>query len=196
MVSCASCGAENPDDAIYCAKCGARVEKRARVGDEFSEATGRGSSQCFGTRAFPRRRREQADYLGALSAGVILIVLAVTYIRYPINFSLIVDYFQSLIVSQRYVKPPLALLNPAIFFFNVVGVWSLVLSGLRIVLQRSVRRAIGDFAGGLFSLFFAFLLTNYANNILRGQAVLAYFIVGIGLLMVVNAIISFAYPKR
>jgi hypothetical protein len=173
-----------------------RLERRARVGDELPEATRYGGSQCFGSRMPPTRRREPTDYLGALSAGVILIILAITYLRYPIDIYVVVSYFESLIVRQRYVKPPLALFDPAIFFFNVVGVWSLVLSGLRIVFQRSVRRAVGDFAGALFSFFFAFLLREYANNVLRGQAVLAYFIVAIGLLVIVNAIVSFAYKEK
>ena len=174
MVSCANCGAKNPEDATYCAKCGARLEKRAR----------------------PIRRREEADYLGALSAGVVLIILALTYLRYPFDLSLIVNYFESLATYQRFIKPPLALLNPVIFFFNAVGVWSLALSALRIVFQRRVRRAIGDLVGGLFSFFVAFLLTSYANDVLRGQAVLAYFVIGIGVVVVVNAIIHFAYPER
>jgi len=122
---------------------------------------------------------------------VILIVLAVSYLAYPISVSLIVDYFRSLEMQQRFVKPPTALLNPVIFFFNLVGVWSLFLAGLRLVFQRSARKAIGDLAGGLFSFFIAFLLTNYANDVIRGQAALAYFIVGIGLLIIVNAIVSF-----
>ena len=169
MVQCSRCGTDNPDEAVYCTNCGALLEKREP----------------------PARRREEADYLGALSAGVILIVLAVAYLRYPISVSLIVDYFRSLEIQQGFVKPPSALLNPVIFFFNLVGVWSILLAGLRLVFQRNARKAIGDLAGGLFSFFIAFLLTNYANDVIRGQAALAYFIVGIGLLIIVNAIVSF-----
>jgi len=174
MVSCTNCGAENPDDAVYCRSCGARLGRRRPL----------------------TRHRGEVDYLGALSAGVILIILAVAYIRYPFEIPMVVSYFENMISGQRFIKPPLALLTPAIFFFNVVGVWSLALSGLRVILQRSVRRAIGDFTGALFSFFLAFLLTNYANDVLSERVVLAYLVVGIGLLVIVNAIVAFAYPER
>jgi len=196
MVSCMKCGAENREDAVYCTNCGALLEKRRGGAAEPSEISRREPSQCFGSQPPRTGRREQSDYLGLLSAGVILIILALTYLRYPINLSLILSYLESLGARGGFVKPPLALLDPVIFFFYFVGAWTLVLSALRIVLQRDVKRAAGDVAGALFSFFFAFLLTNYANNVLRGQAVLAYLIVAIGLLVVVNAVVHFAYPER
>jgi hypothetical protein len=165
MVLCPRCGVENYEDAVYCANCGAQLNSR-------------------GSKAY----REESDYLGAASSGVILIILAITYFRYPFDFTLISDYIQRMATLQRYIKPPTAFFVPAIFFFNAVGVWSLVLGGLRVVFQRSLRRAIGDFAGGLFIFFFAFLLSSYADNVIRGWTVLAYLIVGIGLLVILQGL--------
>jgi len=56
----------------------------------------------------------------------------------------------------------MVLLDPMIFFFYAVGVWDIVLSGLRIVVEKNVKKALGDLFGCFFSFFCAFLLTKYA----------------------------------
>ncbi|MDH5770329.1 MAG: hypothetical protein OEZ25_03470 [Candidatus Bathyarchaeota archaeon] len=144
------------------------------------------------------REEERGFPLGAISAGVILIILAVAYLIYEptINFSIIVDYFERMGNLKTFIKPPLFLFDPVVFFFNAVGAWSLILSGLRVVFQRSVRKAIRDITGAFFSFFIAFLLTNYAADIFGWQTTLAYFIIGIGVLVIVNGIIYFAFPER
>lgn len=144
------------------------------------------------------RDEERGFPLDVISAGVILIILAVIYLMYAstINFSEIVDYFERMGNLKTFIKPPTFLFDPAVFFFNAVGVWTLILSGLRIVFQRSVGKAIGDVTGAFFSFFIAFLLTNYASDIFTGQTTLAYFIIGIGILVIVNGVIYFAFPER
>jgi len=144
------------------------------------------------------RDEERAFPLDVISAAVILIILAVTYLMYAptIDFPDVVAYFESMGVHHTFIKPPIFLFDPAVFFFNAVGVWSLILSGLRIVFQRSVSKAIGDVTGAFFSFFIAFLLTNYAADIFTGQTTLAYFLIGIGILVIVNGIVYFAFPER
>lgn len=144
------------------------------------------------------RDEERGFPLGAISAGVILIILAVTYLIYEptINFSTIVDYFERMGNLKTFIKPPIFLFDPAIFFFNAIGVWSLILSGLRIVFQRSAGKATGDVTGAFFSFFTAFLLTNYAADVFTEQTTLAYFIIGIGILVIINGVIYFAFPER
>jgi len=134
--------------------------------------------------------------LSAISAGVILIILATTYLMHPIPPSLVIDYFRDMEIHRAFIKPPLILLDLVIFFFNAVGVWQLVLSGLRIVFRHSVRRALEDVAGAIFSFFIAFLLTNYAIDFFTWQTTLGYFIMGIGVLVIINGIIHFAFPRR
>lgn len=194
MVTCTKCGSENAEDAAYCAKCGARLEKREHVAVEPSREA-RPESGCFGLPPRPEQR-ERADFLGLMSGGVILIVLALTYLRYPLTFSIIVDYLENLASRQGYIKPPLVLFGPVIFFLYAVGVWGLILSALRVVLQGRVRGAVGDLIGGLFAFFCAYLLTSYANDAITGRGLLAYFIMAIGLIVIINAVIYFAYPER
>ena len=134
--------------------------------------------------------------MGALTAGVILIILAVTYLRYPGVVSAFDSYMRNLGGARGFVKPPRILIEPWVFFFEAIALWTFVLAVLRIVLQRSLRRAVGDAVGALFSLFVAFLLTNYAEDIYAGRTVLAFFVIGVGLIVVVNALISFTFPDR
>jgi len=175
----------------YCPKC------RAEVSSEMKFCPKCGASLGVTVQPFRDRMRERgSDILGAVSAGVILILIALTYMRYPIDPSTIVDYFESMTVQRTFIKPPLIFFDAAIFFFYAVGTWGIVLSGLRLVFQRSVRRALGDLVGGFFSFFFALLLSRYAGGVFTWRTTLAYFIVAIGLLVIVNAIIHIAFPER
>ena len=135
--------------------------------------------------------------LDTISAGVILIILAVTYLIYSPNISSseIIDYFRMMGDLKTFMKPPLILFDPAILFFNAVGVWSLILSGLNIVFQRSVGKALEAITGASLSFFIAFLLTNYAADVFTWQTTLGYLIVGIGVLVIVNGIVYFAFPE-
>ena len=50
--------------------------------------------------------------------------------------------------------------------------------------------------GGFFSFFLAFLLTRYAADVLTGRTTLAYFIVAVGVLVIINVIIHFFLPEK
>ena len=163
----------------FCSKCGAALGPTAKP--PATRIAERG----------PRR----PDILGFVSAGVIIIIMALAYIRNPIAPSVIIDYFESMGNQGTFLKPPLILLDAAIFFFYATGVWGIILSALRIVLERNARKAFGDLVGGFFSFFCAFLLTNYAADVFAGRITLAYFVVGIGLLVIVNAIAYFLSQK-
>lgn len=177
---CPECGIEVSSDMKFCAKCGTPLGVSPR-------------------RPLARIREERPkmpDILGFASVGVILILLALTYIKHPINASVMIEYFENMGSQGAFIKPPLILLDAVIFFFYAAGVWGIILSGLRIVLERSVRKALSDLVGGFFSLFLAYLATNYAADIFTNRTTLAYFIVGIGLLIIINAAIYFAYPRK
>lgn len=179
MPYCTKCGEEVSNEMKFCPKCGVALRITPQP---------------------PALKEEKAskrpDILGAISAGVILIILAVTYIRYPINLTIIIDYFKSIANQGAFLKPPLILFDPTIFFLYAAGVWGIVLSGLRIVFQRSVRKSLGDLVGGFFSFFLAFLLTNYASDAFTGRTTLAYFVIAIGFLIVVISIVYFVFPEK
>ncbi|MCS7120340.1 MAG: hypothetical protein RMJ07_04350 [Nitrososphaerota archaeon] len=47
----------------------------------------------------------------------------------------------------------------------------------------------------MFCLYISYLLTEYALNIISAKETLAYFVIGLGLLIIMNAILQTA-PKR
>jgi len=181
-LKCPKCGFEVGEDAKFCPKCG------TALGVDVQPPIGR----------IREKGPKGPDILGAISAGVVLIIIALTYIVYieKIDPTIIIEYFEGMAEQGTLRKPPLILFDPAIFFLYAVGVWGIVLSALRIILQRSARKALGDLIGGFFSFFLAFLLTNYAADLFTGRTTLAYFIIAIGLLVIVNTIIHFVFPER
>jgi len=179
-LNCPKCGEEVNSEMKFCPKCGAQL----------------GVSIKPSASKIRERSREVGDILRVVSAGVILTVIGLTYIRYPVHPSVIIGYFESMGNRGTFIKPPLILLSAAVFFFCAVGVWGIALSALRIVFQRSVAKALGDLIGGFFSFFLAFLLTSYATDVFSVRTALAYFVVAIGLLVIVKAIIHFAFREK
>jgi hypothetical protein len=177
---CPKCGEKASSEMKFCSKCGTSLRVTVQP------------SAVKAVEAVPRA----PDILGLASAGVLLIIIALTYVQNPFDFAVITGYFESMGSQGTYIKPPLVLFDAAIFFFYAVGVWGIVLSGLRAVLQRNVKKALGDIVGGLLALFVAFLLTNYATDVFTGRATLAYFIMAIGLLVIANTIIHYGFPER
>jgi hypothetical protein len=143
----------------------------------------------------PRQKR-RTDILGGLSAGVVLILLAISYLLYPVALETVTAYIQRVAMQRIFLKPPIIILNFSIFFFYASGVWGLVLSTLRLVVQRNIRQTLTDLLGALFSIYCGFLLTNYLEDVVTSQGAFAYFIVGIGILIVGNAVIYLAFKKR
>ena len=164
----------------FCSQCG--VELRTGAQNFAVKNVGKGSVK--------------ADMLGILSAGVILILLALTYIRHPVSPFVLLSYFQNIVAQRVFIKPPLPVFNFAIFFLYTAGVGGIVLAGLRIVLQRSVKNALRDLFGGFFSFVCAFLSTNYAQDVFDGQTTAAYFVVAIGLFVVINSLLHFTFPEN
>jgi len=176
-LNCPECGAETSPEMKFCPKCGAAI---GAVPQPIK----------------PRIRERGPDIIGLVSAGAILIIIGLAYVRNPIDPSVITDYFQRMGTQRTFIKPPSVLFDAAIFLFYAVGVWSIVLSGLRIIFQRSVRNALGDLIGGFFSFFVAFLLTSYAEGVFTGRVTLAYFVIAIGVLVILNAALDFALKER
>ena len=66
-----------------------------------------------------------------------------------------------------------------------------MLSGLRLTIQKSIRRSMRDLAGAAFDFLLAFLLYSYAGNVLTTGNVFEYFLVGATSLLVVNIVSQF-----
>jgi hypothetical protein len=129
-----------------------------------------------------------------LNPGADLIFLAITYIRYPVAPETVITYIQRLANQRVFLKPPLILLNFSIFFFYASGAWGFVLSALRLLIQRNIRQTVTDLLSAFFSIYCGYLLTNYLEDVITSQGAFAYFIVGIGVLIIGNAVI-YLVPK-
>jgi hypothetical protein len=186
MPYCPRCGREVSNEISFCPQCG------ATLGATTQPAT----SRIRVTVPFRANIPRSSDLLGVISVGAFLVLVGLTWYRYSIDPSMISNYIQKMTDKKGFIKPPMALLDPMIFFLYAVGVWEIVLSGLRIVLEKRVRKALGDLFGCFFSFFCAFLLTNYAANVFTEQIMGAYFIIAIGLLIIANAIVSLVFPEK
>lgn len=63
-------------------------------------------------------------------------------------------------------------------------------------MQHNIRQTLTDLLGALFSIYCGFLLTNYLEDVVTSQGAFAYFIVGIGVLIVGNAVVYLAFKER
>jgi len=182
---CTECGKEVADETRFCDNCGASLKSAQSAADGIQN-----------TLPVNQKISERQDLLGLVSAGVILILVGITYQRYPIDLTVIRDYIQNMASSGIFVRPPQVLFDPMIFFLYAVGLWGIVLTVLRIVVDRNVGKAAQDFCGCLFAFFCIFLLTNYATGVFTERVLAAYFVVAIGVLIVANAVVTILSPKH
>jgi len=178
-MKCPTCGEEVNTQMKFCPKCGASLSITAQP-----------------STVRVKEKKPEQDMLGLLSVGVILILIALTYIRNPISPLEVIDYFESMGNQGTFIKPPPIFFDAAVFFLYAVGAWGIVLSGLRMIFQRNTRKSLSNLVGALFSFFLAFILTQYANKVFSGQIALAYFVIGVGLLVIINAILHFATSRK
>ncbi|HVP23010.1 MAG TPA: zinc-ribbon domain-containing protein [Conexivisphaerales archaeon] len=210
MIYCGKCGAQNPDDARFCAKCGSPIAPSGFSSEEFGQRVSR-DAQDFAkkmqegadrvSREFEYRHGRVPDevlrnepVLATLSLGAVLIIVAISFLRYPGSVALLSDYFQGVANAGAWTRPPTDLLRAAAFFFAAVGLWSFVMAVLRLLVQGSARKALNDVIGGLFSLFVAYLLSAYAAFRLGGLGVIAFAVVGIGLAVIARGLVREALP--
>jgi hypothetical protein len=213
---CRKCGKQNVDDAIFCASCGIpltvtgpeaediakKVQKDAQnfakkmqqEGEKISQDAQRQIEGRFG-RASPETLREEALF-GAVSAGVVLLLLALTVLRYPSIFTVLGDYFTSMGDTGTLLRPPSLILHAGAFFFAAVGLWTLALAVMRFLVQRSSRRALGDVVGALFSFLVAFVLSGYAAGRYGGGTSIALIVVGLGAVIIANGVIAAATRRQ
>ena len=204
----------NADDSKFCASCGTPAATASSSADQFGQRVSEGAQD------FAKRMQQEAErvsetvrretdsrfgrmppeayrgepLIGAISAGAVLIIIALAFLRYPNVFNVINDYFQSMGALGAFIRPPRVILEAASFFFASVGLWTFVVVVLRLLIQRSPRRALNDFVGGLFSIYVAFVVAGYAALRFGGIGALALVVVGLGVLVIVHGIIAMALP--
>jgi hypothetical protein len=179
MSHCPKCGGEVSAEMTFCPKCGASLRVTAHPSTEKKGITG----------------DKESKVLTLLSLGVVLIVLALTYMLFPLDFSIVLSYFKAMANQGIVLKPPPSLLKPVIFFLNALGIWTLVLAGLYFVVWRRLQKAIENLVGGLFLFVLAFLVNSYSTDLFTGRITLAYLAIAVGSLVIVNVLLHFALPE-
>ena len=136
------------------------------------------------------RPSQRADIFWVVPLGGLFIIFGLTLAVYPDVFQRTWSYFRLLAVNGRPLLPPYSLGQVIMFFFNVAGVWGLVSAGLRFVFGHPASKAVGDVMGGFFAFFLAYILSLYYRGEIAGISLIPLAVVGLGIVIVVNAIAS------
>ncbi len=186
---CQRCGKELPQDAAYCANCGAKVG-------------GYTPAEYWWGRWERERERHRHDWepadaaWGAVRAVGFLVVIGLTIARFPDVFALILRYLESWGTYGYPVLPPSALGQVIIFLFTASGVWGLVSSGLWLAFSTRLRRPLRDVVGAVFSLYVAYAFTQFYAGTIRGSGLVLAFFIGLAGVVLFNALIAHFVPRR
>ncbi len=183
---CPKCGKVLAPDAAYCHNCGARVGGPSPMGKQ----------EWDWERRWRRDRGATDGWWGAVNAFGFLLIIGLTISQYPNVFTLISRYFESWGTLGYPVLPGHALGQVVIYFFTVSGVWGLVSAGLRFAFTNSLSRPMRGIVGALFALYIANAFSQFYAGTIRGTALALTFFVGLGVVIIANALIAYYVPRR
>lgn len=143
-----------------------------------------------GVTTFESNRVRAPDFFWIVPLGGFFIIVGLTLAQYPDVFQLIGNYFRTLTESNTFVRPPLRLGEATVFFFLVSGGWGLVAAALRFVFGHAPAKAVGDVMGSFFAFLVAFLVNQYYHGAVSAASLIPLLIVGLGVVVIVNAIAS------
>lgn len=193
LMYCQSCGKELTTGAAFCASCGARVGAYSPA--EYWWGWGRWRWER------ERERRAWHDMepvdaaWGAVRAVGFLVIIGLTIAYYPDVLVLLFRYLESWGSYGYPVLPPRALGEVIIFLFTAGGVWGMGSAGARLALSSRLRETMRDAVGGAFSLYVAFIFTQFYAGTTRGAGLVLLFFLGLAAMVLVNAIISHFVPR-
>lgn len=189
---CQSCGNELTPGAAFCASCGSRVGAYSPA--DFWWGWGRWRWE---RERRPWRDGGPADAVwGAVRAVGILVIIGLTIAYYPDVFVLLFRYLESWGSYGYPVLPPRALGEVAIFLFSASGAWGIVSAGVRFALTSRLRETMHDIVGGVFSVYVAFIFTQFYAGTVRGAGLVLLFFLGLAGMVIVDAIVSHFVPRR
>ena len=178
---CPKCGKELPVDAVFCDRCGQKMDESA------SPFAGRWKHKY-------KRRSEQfeisdrgSDYLDGVGFGVFLIAIAWVYLQYPWVWSEIVVWFRGWVNGPTVL--PLILTEPIFLFFVIMSTWGLVEGALRMVSGR-VAKGLGNIVGAIGGFAVAYLVRLFGQGAISAAKLLPSFVIIIGASIVLSALVS------
>ena len=136
------------------------------------------------------RKERMRRVLDATSFGVFLIIVGLVFALSPGFLGSLGDFFRSF---ATYNGPPPYSAFPAVYdaFFNflsLMGVWSLVLAGIRLVVGLGWLSGVGSALGGIFLLIVGYYGRQLAQVGVSAWTVIAFIVIVGGILLIVNGL--------
>jgi len=182
MNYCDKCGKGVAQDALYCPNCGSKL----------TFATSQ-SNRKWRNRNHSKREN---DWWGLVTALGFFVIIGLTIAAYPDVLTRAAKYLESFATYGHPVLPPYDLGQVLIYLFNLSGIWGLVAAFLRFLVTSNVSRSARDGVGALFSLYTAYILTRFYGGAIGGWDLVWMWIVGLVVLIIVNALIALFVPRR
>ena len=142
-----------------------------------------------------RPSRERGDPLGLVNAGVILITIASAFLLYPGILSEFIKWVEGWSVGGPTMVPN-SLLDPVIWFFSVLGGWSLVMALIRLISGINRRSSISDAYGGVFMLSVAFFVREYSHGLMTLTVLLPVLVIALGAFVLLSSATSYMLYER
>jgi len=186
MKYCHNCGKEIPQGADYCPECGYHIAYVSPARNWWN----------WNWNYDRNRYRRDNDWWGLVTALGFLVVIGLTIAAYPDAFSRLIKYLESFATYGHPVLPSYNLGQVLIYLFNLSGIWGLIAAALRFFVTGSASRAARDGVGAIFSLYTASILTRFYAGFFNGWGLVGMWIVGLVILIIADALITFFVPRR
>lgn len=139
--------------------------------------------------------RREGDPLGWVNVGVILIILASVFLLHQDIFSETLIWLRGWGEAGPTMIPE-TLIRPLIWLLSYLGVWSLILSAIRLVSGVNRREGISNAFGGTFLLTAAFLFKEYVSRLMPLTVLLPSLIIALGVAVFLSSAISYVVHDR
>ena len=144
---------------------------------------------CFGERGLGR------DYSGLISLGMFLIIVGIVFVIDRNLFSDFELWIKQVTEEQVLTRPPESLITSAMIFFGLIGLSDFFKAGIRLWIDKSKKRVLGDILSGIALVLFTYLIHLYAIYALTWQQVLAIEAIAVGLLVIFYSIVRYMFLK-
>lgn len=133
------------------------------------------------------KTREESDFINGVGLGVLLIILASIFIKFPGIPGTFIDWLKG-IGEGGQIIPPRSLLEPAAWLFGAMGFWEIISGITKGIMRKRFSSSIDDVYGGLFSIFLAYLLLLFIKGSISWGVVWPMFIIALGGLIILTAL--------
>gem|GEM_PF-216091 len=152
------------------------------------------STPAVDRRSAPRPRRG-GDPLSGVNVGVVLIIIATSFILHPGIFSETIAWLEGWGEAGPTMIPS-PLIGPLFWLLSALGVWNLVLAGIRVASGINRRESISDAFGGALLLTVAFLFREYASGLISLAILLPALVIAIGAAVLLGSAVSYLLHGR